>query len=194
LSQVLPSLPTRASEQHQLPVPPPKPTAAAAQPDLRNVVVADLKDTGRLLALYEQAVARGLVTFSERDRLRFVAAAEHARVIGTRNPCGLFVRLVRRSLWSFVTQDDEDAARVRLKRHLYGVGLARESSPVSVGPPRVELSSDARLVQSVRSALVGAGYRGDGFALLRRQRPEWTRSRWAEALAELDRAGSARCR
>jgi hypothetical protein len=58
----------------------------------------------------------------------------------------------------------------------------------------VELSSDARLVQSVRSALQGAGYRGDGFALLRRQRPEWTRSRWAEALAELDRAGSARCR
>jgi hypothetical protein len=152
------------------------------------VVVEDLKDTGRLLALYEQAVAVGLVTISERDRLRFVAAAEHAGVIGTRNACGLFVRLVRRGLWSFLTQDDEDAASVRLKRHLFGMGLSRGSPPVSIRAARVELSSDARLVQSVRSALQGAGYRGDGFALLRRERPEWTRARWDEALAELDRA------
>ena len=65
------------------------------KPDLRNVVPEDLKDTGRLLDLYEQAVELGLVTDSEHDRLRFVAAAEHARIIGTRNPCGLFVRLVR---------------------------------------------------------------------------------------------------
>ena len=72
----------------------------------------DLRDTGRLLDLYDQAVARGWVTASERDRLRFVAAAEHARVIGTRNPCGLFVRLVRGGLWHFVTQDDEEAASV----------------------------------------------------------------------------------
>ena len=83
----------------------------------------DLKDTGRLLDLYEQAVELGLVTASEHDRLRFVAAAEHARIIGTKNPCGLFVRLVRGGLLHFVTHDDEVAASVRLRRHLYG-GLA----------------------------------------------------------------------
>src|SRR5262249_19073500 len=87
---------------------PPAPVAAAARasrtpaaaspvvgkPDFRNVLPEDLKDTGRLLELYEQAVGQGLVTASEWNRLRFVAAAEHARIIGTRNPCGLFVRLV----------------------------------------------------------------------------------------------------
>ena len=71
------------------------------KPDLRNVVPEDLKDTGRLLELYDQAVELGLVTASEWDRLRFVAAAEHARIIGTQNPCGLFVRLVRGGLLAF---------------------------------------------------------------------------------------------
>ena len=87
----------------------------------------DLRDTGRLLDLYEQAVSLGLVTASEWGRLRFVAAAEHARVIGTKNPCGLFVRLVRGGLWHFATRDDEAAASVRLRRHLHGNSCQRGS-------------------------------------------------------------------
>ena len=76
---------------------------SAGKPDLRDVVPEDLRDTGRLLDLYEQAVGLGLAAASECGRLRFVAAAEHARVIGTKNPCGLFVRLVRGGLWHFAT-------------------------------------------------------------------------------------------
>lgn len=89
----------RSSSAPRAKCPPP------GKPDLRNVVPEDLKDTGRLLELYGQAVGFGLVTASECDRLRFVAAAEHARIIGTRNPCGLFVRLVRGGLWHFATHD-----------------------------------------------------------------------------------------
>jgi hypothetical protein len=155
------------------------------QPDLRNVVPEDLKNTSRLLWLFDQAVARGWVTASECDRLRFVGAAEHARAIGTRNPCGLFVRLVRSGLWSFLTQDDEDVARVRLKRHLYGMAPIQQS-PASL-PVRevVFLSDDARLVRSIRVAVARTRYRGDAFPLLKRERPEWTRERWDRALTEL---------
>jgi hypothetical protein len=161
---------------------------APGKPDLRNVLPEDLKDTGRLLELYQQALGLGLVTPSEWDRLRFVAAAEHARIIGTRNPCGLFVRLVRGGLLHFTTCDDQEAASVRLRRHLYG--------PVQEGPAGLgrsvtrsvpELSADARLVDAVRAAAARARYRGDPFPLLKRAQPEWTRERWDMAVAELDR-------
>src|SRR5262249_35775875 len=78
--------------------PSPAARSVPGRPDLRHVVSEDLKDTGRLLDLYGQAVGVGLVKASECDRLRFVAAAEHARIVGTKNPCGLFVRLVRGGL------------------------------------------------------------------------------------------------
>jgi hypothetical protein len=183
----------------KIPASPHEPTTARApispappspgKPDLRNVVPADLKHTGRLLDLYDQAVARGDVTTSERDRLRFVAAAEHARAIGTKNPCGLFVRLVRGGLWSFTTQDDEDAARIRLKQHLYGSRPAPPPPPIAVPVERAAdvLSVDAQLVRAVRAAAAQARYRGDAFPLLKRERPEWTRERWNAASAELER-------
>jgi hypothetical protein len=160
--------------------------ASPGKPDLGSVLPEDLADTGRLLELYEQAVELGLVKASEHDRLRFVAAAEHARIIGTKNPCGLFVRLVRGGLLHFVTYDDEVAASVRLRRHLHGgIPEARPSpggNPVLGRPP---LSDDARLVQAVRAAATKAGYRGDAFPLLKREKPEWTRERWDQAAAEL---------
>jgi hypothetical protein len=156
------------------------------KPTLRDVVPEDLKDTGRLLDLYEQAIDLGLAPPSEWGRLRFVAAAEHARIIGTKNPCGLFVRLVRGGLYHFATADDEQAASVRIRQHLYGMARpvgAEEHGGMMRGV--AELSEDARLVQALRSAAARAGYRGDAFPLLRRQKPEWTRARWDRAVAEL---------
>jgi hypothetical protein len=188
--------PTAASEN---PPPPAAPAArspsdpqatrpAPGKPDLRNVLTEDLKDTGRLLELYEQAVGLGLVPPSEWGRLRFVAAAEHARVIGTKNPCGLFVRLVRGGLFHFATGDDEQAASVRLRRHLYGSAREGPAGPArSVTRSLPELSADARLVEAVRAAAARARYRGDAFPLLKRVQPEWTRERWDKAVAELDR-------
>ncbi len=159
----------------------------AGKPDLRNVLPEDLKDTGRLLDLYEQAVELGLVTESEHDRLRFVAAAEHARIIGTKNPCGLFVRLVRGGLLHFVTYDDEVAASVRVRRHLYGgMPEPRMSHRASMVAAMPELSDDAKLVQAVQAAAARAGYRGDAFPLLKRAKPEWTRERWDRAVDELE--------
>ena len=161
-----------------------------AKPALRDVTLADLRDTGRLLELHAQAVAGGLLGSSERERLLFVAAAEHARSIGTKNPPGLFMQLIRAKLWSFITQDDEDRANARLKAHLFG--KPRESERRE--PPRSSqampsLSPDARIVQAVRAAAGRAGFRGDPFYLLRRERPDWTRGRWDAAVGELDGRG-----
>ena len=106
--------------------PPPLPP-----PSLDDVRPEDLIDVGRTLRLFDQAVARKLVGTSEADRLGFLAVAEHARVVGTINPGGLFARLVRRGLWHFATLDDEDAARRRLHRHLHG-----RPEPTTPPPPR----------------------------------------------------------
>jgi hypothetical protein len=89
-------------------------------PTLDDVRPEDLRDVGRTIRLFDQAVDRKLVGGSEADRLRFLAVAEHARSIGTVNPGGLFARLVRRGLWHFATQDDEDVARRRLREYLRG--------------------------------------------------------------------------
>jgi hypothetical protein len=161
-----------------------------AKPDLRHVVPEDLTDTGRLLELYAQAVALGLVPASEWGRLRFVAAAEHARDIGATNPCGLFAKLVRSGTLHFATEDDAQAASVRIRRHLFGTEAPGRPAPAEQrgivrGMP--ELSEDARLVQAVRAAAARARYRGDPFPLLKREKPEWTRERWDRALEELDR-------
>ena len=118
----------------------------------------------------------------------FVAAAERAVVRGTRNPCGLFRRLVERKLWHHITQGDKDAAHERLKRHFYGDMRKREPSPRPVAPPRVELSQDARFAVTVTQALSQQGYRGEPFHAVRREFPEWTQERWGRAVAEVDAA------
>ena len=174
--------------------PAPPPTAkpgrtgsGAGKPDLRHVVPEDLRDTGRLLELYDQAVRLGLVAASEWGRLRFVAAAEHARIIGTKNPCGLFARLVRRRAVAFRhggrRGGGERPAQAAPAWELLSARVGRETG-IGRSP---ELSDDARLVRAVREVAARAGLRGDPFPLLKREKPEWTRERWDRALAELSR-------
>jgi hypothetical protein len=82
---------------------------------------------GRLLALYEQAIAQGLIGSSEAERLTFVALAQHVLPYRPENAGGLFRKLLMTRSYQVITQDDEDAARQRLKRLLYGESAA--SSP-----------------------------------------------------------------
>jgi len=85
-------------------------TENPGKPASRCVVPDDRRSVVRLDSLFKQAVDSGLVRESSAERLRFFAAAEHAARVGTRNPCGLFVAIVRRWLWSYVSQGDEDRA------------------------------------------------------------------------------------
>ena len=79
----------------------------------------DLRDTGRLLALYAQAVQAQWLGSSEAERLAFVALAQHVLTYRPENAGGLFTHLVRTRRFAYITQADEDTARQRLHRYLY---------------------------------------------------------------------------
>ncbi len=103
------------------------------KPNLRKVIKQDLSSIPRLLELFEQAKAQGLVRNGHLHQLNFIAAAEHARVRGSSNPPGLFMHLVRKKLWHFITEADEDAVRAKLSQHLYGFSemeRPRSSTPI----------------------------------------------------------------
>jgi hypothetical protein len=166
-------------------IPPSRPAPGGLPaPRLEDVRAEDLKDTARLLDLLGQAVARGLASASEADRLRFVGAAEHALAIGKENPAGLFVSLVRGKLWRYLTQEDEDRANARIKAFLRGPEPPRLASAIRQ-PTGPALSEDARMVREFRRAFAAAGYRMDPFPQVRRHDPSWTRERWDQALVEL---------
>ena len=163
-----------------------KTEAPADRPTLRDVKPEDLRDPARLLDLHAQAVDAGYVPPSEAGRLNFFAAANHARVIGSRNPPGLFVRILRSGLWSFLTQDDEDVARVQLRRVLYPEGASAELPRGEAPRPSPGISADARFVRDVTAQLRQRGIPESSiWRLVNRERPEWTRERWDAALAEL---------
>jgi hypothetical protein len=158
-------------------------------PRLDDVRLEDLKDTGRLLDLHRQAVAKGLVGSSQADRLRFVGAAEHALAIGKENPPGLFAWLVRGACYRYVTEADEDAARRRLRLHDFGpprVSTVPIPPALSTSRP-VEpgLSQDARIVKAVREAAIRAGLFRDVWPAFSARYPGWSRERWGAALVEL---------
>jgi hypothetical protein len=160
-------------------------------PTLQHIIPEDLRDTARLLALFEQAQRQGLIGKGDSARLTFVATAEHARVIGSTNPCGLLAALIRRQLWHYVTESDEDTASTRLKEHLYG--QSRQSKPLPSWTTRElpVLSKDAFVVHELQRELARRGWQGDLFAWVYRTDPTWSRERWDRATAELAQAQAA---
>lgn len=85
------------------------------QPRLADVQPVDLVDPHRLRRLCDEAVERGWIRDSEHERLRVCSAAVHARRVGRSNPCGLFVAVLRRGLWTYLSNDDDDAGRGLLR-------------------------------------------------------------------------------
>ena len=98
--------------------------------------------------------------------------------------------LVRRRLWHFITQDDEDRAQTRLREHFYGGrGEGRPQAPSRLRP---SLSKDALFVSDVSAKLRQRGFLGDVFSVVSRELPEWTRARWENAWDELSTARERR--
>jgi len=145
------------------------------------VTVTDLGDVGRLLALHQQARARGWLRGGEAEQLNVVAAAVHARRVG-QAPCRLFVALLRDRRWEVITQADEDQARRLLREHTDG---PCRRPPVPAAVPPMPLSDDARLVLLAPQVLRQAGWRGEPFLGVKLQDPTWTRARWEQAQVEL---------
>lgn len=86
-----------------------------ASPSWRNVCTEDLCRLDRLEVLFIEATRQGWLHASEASALDFVGAAVRAREVGE-HPPKLFVFLVRHSLWSHISQAQEDRARTALAR------------------------------------------------------------------------------
>jgi hypothetical protein len=154
------------------------------EPTLTHVMPEDLRDTARLLVLFDEAQRQGLIGGSESERLTFVATAERARVRALENAEGLFAELVRRRLWHFVTQDDEGRAHARLRKHFYGG--RDEGRTLATKIPSEVLSKDALFVADVTAKLRRKGFLGDVFLAVSPHLPDWTRERWERAAQELE--------
>ncbi len=159
------------------------PPTRTPPPTLREVTLADLGDVGRLLALHQQARARGWLRGGEAEQLNVVAAAVHARRVG-QAPCRLFVALLRDRRWEVITQDDEDQALALLRAQRDGPRRGPPPAPAAA-VPAMPLSADARLVLLAPEVLRQAGWRGEPFLGVKLQDPTWTRARWEQAQAEL---------
>jgi hypothetical protein len=179
----------------------PKTPRGAPPPTWARILPEDLVETERLLGLFDQAKARGLVSGSDADRLAFIGAAERARLRGTTNPPGFFRRVVERRLFSHITADDEEAARRRLSSYLHGErrGGAETGRRAQFSAPggafRSEerpLTDDARFALAVRRTVAQKGYRGDPLLLVQSRWPEWTQERWVEAQRALDERSQLR--
>jgi hypothetical protein len=96
-----------------------KRSVSLSTPSLQKIIPEDLRDTPRLLSLYDQAVQTHVIGASEADRLAFVGLAEHVLGYEPENPGALFRQLLVHRRFAFITQTEEDAARRRLTHHLY---------------------------------------------------------------------------
>ncbi|MGE3537361.1 MAG: hypothetical protein AB7N91_07980 [Candidatus Tectimicrobiota bacterium] len=152
-------------------------------PTLRDVTRVDLSDVGRLLALHQQAMARGWLRGGEAAQLTVVAAAVHARRVG-QEPCRLFVALLRDQRWEVITQEDEDKALAILREHRDGP-LRRHAAAACAPEADATLSDDARFALLAPQVLRQAGWRGEPFLGVKLHDPTWTRARWDRAQAAL---------
>lgn len=86
------------------------------KPSIRNVIPLDLTSTARTLALFEDAVGKGMLADTESNRLNWVAAAVRASMVKARDPIRVFMGIVRRKLWHHITHEEEDRARKVLRK------------------------------------------------------------------------------
>lgn len=100
-------------------------------PALRDVQPEDLKDFRRTEALYHQAVAARWLRDSEASFLNWVGAAVRAKTCRASDPVRVFLGIVRRGLWSHITDNDEERARLAIRHYRDACGVKSLRSCVS---------------------------------------------------------------
>lgn len=120
-----------------------------------HVTPSDLASSTGVDGLYHRLVASGVCVASEASRLSFFAAAARTRRVARQNPLGFLATIVRRGLWSFATNRDEDVARTWLRK-------LRESKPSQcaefganslAGQPRPRVNEPARAADVLQRLL-----------------------------------------
>ncbi|MEO1698743.1 MAG: hypothetical protein AAFU73_15715 [Planctomycetota bacterium] len=148
-------------------------------PNLSKLVRADLRDTSRVMELFDQALSSRLwksrgwaPSEGHLQRLNWAAAARRANVRGGSNPCGLFIHLVTRGKWDHISNDDEDAVRRDVARWMNPEPGANEGTARGggVGAQRARLTEDAKKLRYLEG-------------VLRNRRLEWSPVRIEQELA-----------
>jgi hypothetical protein len=80
-----------------------------------NILPEHLRDLRELESVYRKIIARKVMSHSESSVLNFLSAAVKARSFGERGP-KIFMGLIKRQLWSHISNQDESRARVALNR------------------------------------------------------------------------------
>jgi hypothetical protein len=86
------------------------------EPTLKDVKLEDLKEMTRLETLYRQAVERNWLQDCEASIINFVGAAARSVTVEG-NPVKVFVGLVKKGLWGYITQAQEDTSLKALNRY-----------------------------------------------------------------------------
>ncbi len=147
---------------------------------LTDVQADDLQSTERLLVLYDQAIAKGLIPDCEAGRLDFVALAERAVGEGG-NPPAMFVWLLKNKCFDRITQDYEEAARQRI-RSLFEDPAENHRQGDTVRTQQrkaLQLGEDERFVQGCLQAAKQT--RLEPFRIAQEAKG-WGRQQWDEEL------------
>ncbi len=83
--------------------------------NIRNILPEDLRKMTRLEKLYRQAIQARWLTPSEASLRNFVCAALRANRVSA-TPVRVFVGIVKKKLWNYITQEQENRALEVLKR------------------------------------------------------------------------------
>ena len=87
------------------------------RPTIKNVQKADLDQFSRCDELYQQACKLGLVRPSEASYLNWFGAAIRAKTAKVNDPVKVFMGILKKNLWMNITQDQEDRARLAIKKY-----------------------------------------------------------------------------
>ena len=158
--------------------------AKRSAPSIRDIQAEDLRDMGRLLKLYEQAVGIGTARPGEAGRMDFLALAERARMHGRRSGALLYW-LLREKKFEFITHAAEDEAARRLKEHLYAVGPQGAETVIGKRDKRFDgtHSEDSELLDDriVEVCLRVAQQHGVDPARIAKETKGWGPDRWDPA-------------
>lgn len=98
-----------------------KPVEKEKPPTIKNITFDDFKSFYRTEELYFQAVKAKWVTDSENSFLNWMSAAVRAKTITNGDSVKIFVGIVRKKLFTHITQAEEERARAAIKKFRYGV-------------------------------------------------------------------------
>ena len=103
-----------------------KPVEKEKPPTIKNITFDDFKSFYRTEELYFQAVKAKWVTDSENSFLNWMSAAVRAKTITNGDSVKIFVGIVRKKLFTHITQAEEERARAAIKKFRYGVEIIAE--------------------------------------------------------------------